>query len=243
MSIIRTEKSVNYTTICNKCLRDESISARAKGIFAYLMTLPDDWKVYKSELHKHFSEGRDALNTAFAELEMAGYVKKAPARNADGTVSGWDYTIYESTDLLENRNTVNPSDGESASTKYLLEQSTKDTNVADAPAVPEAKASDKSHTAERKQQKLKGTPPTVEQVVAYAKEHAVKHGRNTKPYVDKAIEAHEFYTGNMKALNAKVWKDGNGNTVKSWKLKLMNNWFKNVQDQQQQQRPKPIIIN
>ena len=151
MSIIRTEKSKNYTIICNKCLRDSGISARAKGIFAYIMTLPDDWKIYKSELHEHFKEGRDALNTAFAELEEAGYVSKVPARNKNGTVDGWDYTVYESTDLLENRNTVNPSDGKSATTKYLSKPNTNNTNnVANAP--------EESGESENKQQQPKASP-------------------------------------------------------------------------------------
>ena len=134
MSIIRTEKTDNYTTLCNQCLRNKNISARAKGIFAYLMTLPDDWKIYKTELHKHFKEGRDALNTAFTELEEAGYVSKVRSREGSGLFDGWEYTIYESTDLLENRNTVNPSDGESVTTKYLSKPNTNKTNCRSAPA-------------------------------------------------------------------------------------------------------------
>ena len=125
MSIIRRENTDNYTVICNQCLRDEKITARAKGIFAYLMTLPDDWKVYKTELYKHFKEGRDALTTAFAELEEAGYVEKVLLRDKDGTIIGNDYIVKESSSALKNRRTVNPSNGESASTKYLSKPSTE----------------------------------------------------------------------------------------------------------------------
>ena len=128
MGIIRREKSENYSVIYNECFQNPLLSARAKGIFAYLMTLPDDWKIYKQELGKHFKEGRDALNSAFDELEIAGYITKTPERGAKGRLDGWDYTVYESTELLETRNTVNPSDGESATTKYLSLPSTKNTN-------------------------------------------------------------------------------------------------------------------
>lgn len=138
MGIIRRQKSDNYSVIYNECFQNPALSARAKGIFAYLMTLPDDWKIYKQELGKHFKEGRDAINTAFDELEKAGYITKTPERGKQGRLDGWDYTVYESTELLETRNTVNPSDGESATTKYLSLPSTNSTNSSQAPAEEDA---------------------------------------------------------------------------------------------------------
>lgn len=103
-------KTGDYTVILNELFRRQDVSARAKGLYAYIMTLPDDWKLYKSELPKHFKEGRDAINTAFSELEELGYIKKKPNRGKDGRVRGWQYTIYESikTDQLNNRKTVSP---------------------------------------------------------------------------------------------------------------------------------------
>jgi hypothetical protein len=74
MSIIRTKKTENFTTVCNDIFRRHDISARAKGVYAYIMTLPNDWKIIKSDLHKHFKDGRDAINSAFTELEEAGYI-------------------------------------------------------------------------------------------------------------------------------------------------------------------------
>ena len=144
MGIVRREKSENYSVIYNECFHDDSLSARSKGVFAYLMTLPDDWKIYKSELHTHFREGRDAISNALKELEDAGYVTKKPVQDGSGKLGGWDYTVYESTELLrtrteslKNRNTVNPSDGKPVTTKYLSLQSTNNTNTVEANASPE----------------------------------------------------------------------------------------------------------
>lgn len=119
MSIIRTDKNRNYTSINNTCFQDPQLSARAKGIFAYIMTLPDSWAIYKSEIYSHFAEGRQAIDTAFKELEKFGYIAKTPKRGIGGKLSGWDFTVYETpqtlqetdlreTDSPENRNTVNP---------------------------------------------------------------------------------------------------------------------------------------
>ena len=57
---IRTKKERNYTVMDNTFLRDERLSAKAKGIFAYILYLPEDWCIYQSELVKHFSDGKDA---------------------------------------------------------------------------------------------------------------------------------------------------------------------------------------
>lgn len=89
------EHTRNFTIILNEVLQRNDISARAKGIYAYLMSLPDDWEIHKNELFQHFSEGRDALNHAFKELIEAGYIK-AEKQITQGKFSGCKYTIFES---------------------------------------------------------------------------------------------------------------------------------------------------
>lgn len=114
-SIVRVQKNANYSVIFNEVARRRDLSARAKGIFFYVMTLPDDWKFYKREIYGHFSEGRQALDKAWAELEKAGYIHKEPARAEGGKLAGWNYTVVESvqsvqsTDSLKTRVTVKPN--------------------------------------------------------------------------------------------------------------------------------------
>jgi uncharacterized phage protein (TIGR02220 family) len=77
------------------------------------MTLPDDWKIYKQEIFTHFSEGKNALDSAFKELEKLGYITKEKTKNEKGQFVGWEYAIYESaenmkTDRMENRVSVLP---------------------------------------------------------------------------------------------------------------------------------------
>ncbi|MGR5875594.1 hypothetical protein ACT7DH_27750 [Bacillus pacificus] len=43
MGIFRVKKDVNYSVIHNTPLRDEKLSWRAKGLLAYMLSLPDDW--------------------------------------------------------------------------------------------------------------------------------------------------------------------------------------------------------
>lgn len=105
------DKTSNFTVVYNELFQRSDVSARAKGIYAYIMTLPDNWKIYKSELYEHFSEGRDSIDKAFKELEKLGYITKERAKNKDGKFDGWNYEIFESlddTDSLKNRKSEMP---------------------------------------------------------------------------------------------------------------------------------------
>jgi hypothetical protein len=87
-------KEGNFSIILNEVFQRKDLSARAKGIWGYLMTLPDDWVVYRSEIFTHFSEGRRALDTAFNELIDKKYIKMERIRRAN-QFNGCRYTIYE----------------------------------------------------------------------------------------------------------------------------------------------------
>ena len=90
------DKTNGFTVVANDIFKRDDVSARAKGVYIYILTLPDDWKIYKSELYTHFSEGRGAIDTAFKELERLGYIEKQRAKDESGKFKGWDYIVYES---------------------------------------------------------------------------------------------------------------------------------------------------
>ena len=219
MGIIRREKSENYSVIYNECFQDDRLSARAKGLFAYLMTLPDDWKIYKRELCKHFKEGRDALNKAFSELEDAGYVTKTAEQDAQGKMCGWDYTVYESTELLNNRTTENPTDWKSATTKYSQEQSTKDTKSAKAP-----KHSKPDGTEVPAPKAKRFQPPRRAEVAEYMQEYAKKAPPRQ---VDGFLDYHE----------SRGWMVGK-NKMRDWKA-AVRTWIRHDFDGEFAGKSKP----
>lgn len=90
------DKTNGFTIVANDIFKRDDVSARAKGVYIYILTLPDDWQIYKSELYTHFSEGRGAIDTAFKELERLGYIEKQRAKDENGKFKGWNYIVYES---------------------------------------------------------------------------------------------------------------------------------------------------
>jgi len=72
----------------NKALKDPNLSARAKGVWAFLMSLPEEWKINASELQRHFRDKRDAIRSAMSELEKYGYV-------VSGLILTKEYDVYK----------------------------------------------------------------------------------------------------------------------------------------------------
>ena len=93
--IIRREKNKNYSIISNECLKNPKISSRARAMYAFIMTLPDDWNLSKKELYTHFPEGRDYLDKGFDELKKWGYIDQNRLKDDLGRYAGWEYIVYE----------------------------------------------------------------------------------------------------------------------------------------------------
>lgn len=96
-TMIRIEKNNKnpYTMINNCLLQDTSLSWKAKGILAYLLSLPDDWQVYETELVKHATDGKDSLKSGINELVEKNYIHRTRLRDEKGHLKGYKYSIYE----------------------------------------------------------------------------------------------------------------------------------------------------
>ena len=97
MAVLRIhKKQQNFVILDKTCLNDESLSWGAKGLHAYLISLPDNWKVRVSDLKERARNGRDAVRGLLSELEQAGYIQKTTCRDdASGRFGGVEYLVLE----------------------------------------------------------------------------------------------------------------------------------------------------
>lgn len=107
MPKIRKQYQKGFTTLDNTPLNDESLSWKAKGLFAYLWSKPDDWDYRVTEVARHATDGIGSTSTGVNELEQAGYLKRKQ-KNKNGVFGDSVWTLSEQP-IFKNPLTGNPS--------------------------------------------------------------------------------------------------------------------------------------
>jgi len=112
ITIIRTPHDTErpYFSMCRSTAQDKNLSWEARGVLAYLLSKPSDWKVMIADLKQNC--GRDKVRKILAELTQHGYMKISQSRDTKGRFTG-EYQVYETpiaeTPIAENPIAENPS--------------------------------------------------------------------------------------------------------------------------------------
>ncbi len=96
MTIIRAPRpNDGFTILRNENVRNQTLTFRARGLLAYLLSMPDNWATNSERLQSRWTEGRDAIRKSIKELEAAGYMTLHKAQNEKGQwVSNWIVTDH-----------------------------------------------------------------------------------------------------------------------------------------------------
>ena len=110
MGIFRVEKKDNYVVLDKVFLNDKRLSWQAKGLLAYMLSMPNDWVFRIEDLKNRSSNGRDSTKSIIKELQEYGYIIKEQERQ-QGKFSNNRYIVLErpTSPLTENPSTENPS--------------------------------------------------------------------------------------------------------------------------------------
>jgi len=84
-----------FVQILRETIRDNNLSWKARGLLAYLLSLPDNWNLSAKHLATQAPDGRDSLKSAIDELENNKYLVKSKIRNEKGHFIDWKYFIHE----------------------------------------------------------------------------------------------------------------------------------------------------
>ena len=114
-NIVRSNKTgkSNYTPISNEILQSKILSCDQKSILVHLLSLPPDWKIYKTTIWKEMNIGRDRFKKAWKGLVSLGYIKENKITSKNMIV-GYSYIVYEVPD------SVNPNTGQSENEENII---------------------------------------------------------------------------------------------------------------------------
>ena len=104
--IIRSKKTgkSRYTPVSNEILQSLTLSAEEKSILVHLLSLPEDWVVYKMAFGKALNMGRHRFNNAWKGLQQKGYIVSVQMIDTNtNLMRGWNHMVHEDPVLNEQR--------------------------------------------------------------------------------------------------------------------------------------------
>lgn len=97
MSVIRVNKTKDFTVMSNHHLKNKNLSLKAKGLLSVMLSLPEDWDYSVAGLSAISLENDSAIKSALKELRLEGYLvitKKMPNDTDSGRIE-YVYDVYE----------------------------------------------------------------------------------------------------------------------------------------------------
>lgn len=95
---IKTEKKTGYSVIDNRIIYDDRLSAKARMICVFTLSLPTDWVLNFDELCTHFKEGSASIRSGLNELKKFGYLSVEAIKDENNKFVGSRYIINEAGD-------------------------------------------------------------------------------------------------------------------------------------------------
>ncbi len=110
MATLKKGFSTPYTQIPHTILNDKTLSLKAKGMYAFMLSKPDWWEFSIGGLASQLKEARDGCRTPILELEDARYLHRKQITDEKGLFLKNEYTIYaEPQPLTDFPTTDNPT--------------------------------------------------------------------------------------------------------------------------------------
>lgn len=177
MAIIRQKRNNKFSILSNEMLDDTNMSFKARGLLAYMLSKPDDWKFYVSELTDHSSkDGEKAIRSALSEIESAGYLERHRDRDDTGKFTGQDFILSDKPHS-QNRHDANRPDEKRPDDKGRL-LSTDSTKNLNKPSTDNKK----QYSAVKNTAHSAKAEPHIpyKEIINYLNQKAGTHYRNTK---------------------------------------------------------------
>jgi len=95
--ILRSKKTgkSKYTPITNEICQSKILTCEEKSILIHLLSLPEDWVVYKTEIWKKMNIGRDRFYKSWDKLVEYGYIISVRMHKTNGQIEGYNHIVYE----------------------------------------------------------------------------------------------------------------------------------------------------
>lgn len=104
----RSGRKKGYVVLFREAAQDARLTLEARGLFALMVSLPDNWEYTVSGLASKAGCGRDKIRRLLKELQEVGYLIREQSHDAGGKFAANVYVLQDEAPL--SGNTVNGED-------------------------------------------------------------------------------------------------------------------------------------
>ncbi len=94
-SKIKLVRRRGFTLLPNQVLRDPALKLTTKGLYAVMLSYPDDWEFSVRGLAADVGCGRDMIRSALQNLEKSGYLLREQVHTKSGKFAGNLFILYD----------------------------------------------------------------------------------------------------------------------------------------------------
>ncbi|WP_202703132.1 helix-turn-helix domain-containing protein [Flavobacterium sp. UGB4466] len=87
-----TKQIIPYGMVPNTLLNDNTISLKAKGLFAFMQSKPEGWNFSVDKIAFQCKEAKSSISEGLKELELLGYLVRKKQQTGNGFIV--DYHLY-----------------------------------------------------------------------------------------------------------------------------------------------------
>lgn len=91
----KSGRTKGFVVLLREVAQDARLSLEARGLFALMVSLPDNWEYNVGGLAKLSGCGRDKLRRMLGELEAVGYLVREQSHDRGGKFSGNVYVLQD----------------------------------------------------------------------------------------------------------------------------------------------------
>lgn len=247
-----TNLTQNFTIIPNWLINNQNVSLKAKGLFIFLASKPNDFNFSAKRLSELNKEGVTSIKNCLKELENIGLLTRKKIKDDKNRFSGIEYILtdnpYDGKAVVGKPNDGTSNVGEPTDINnkelYKKEINNKELNNNNICEISEIEVLEYEEIKKEKSsaKKEKENKPDLNEFLEYAEQIITENNLGSLSEYKLAIEAKfEQWSNND-------WKDGHGKPIKRWKTKLKTafQYFKPIRQNgygniQQQSKEQPVI--
>lgn len=122
---IKSGRKKGFVVLFRSAAQDERLSLEARGLFALMVSLPENWSYTVAGLAKKAGCGREKARRLLQELQTVGYLVREQSHDGGGKFSGSVYVLQDEAPLPEN-----PSNGETKTSPLPKKPTTAEPSTA-----------------------------------------------------------------------------------------------------------------